>query len=130
MKRFRATGSNLDTGTCQRYNRGKPKKKKGGGLVWRYPHANCSLELQSKEACLHQLHQNCPIYTHIRHPRFTNYNTDYKAKGNFAKLYHHVKHDGDIFPTFTLISDTALLHRGGNRHSQIIRFTCCSMKCH
>jgi len=92
-------------------------EKKEGGLVWRYPHENCLLELQSKEACLLQLHQDCPVYTHIRHPRFTNYNTDHKAEGNFVKLYHHVKHDGDIFPTFTMFSDIAWLHLGGSRNS-------------
>jgi hypothetical protein len=105
----------------------------GGGLVWRYPHESCSLELQSKRACLHQLqvlHQNCPIHTHTRHPKFTNYNTDHKAEGNVVKSYHHVKHDGDIFPTFTLFSDIAWLHLEGNRNSQNIRFTCRSTKCH
>lgn len=102
--------------------------KRGGGA---------SLEISSwklftwaaerKGACLHQLqvlHQNCPIHTHTRHPKFTNYNTDHKAEGNV------VKHDGDIFPTFTLFSDIAWLHLGGNRNSQNIRFTCRPTKCH
>jgi hypothetical protein len=62
--------------------------------------------------CRAKGHQNCPIHTHTRHPKFTNYNTDHKAEGNVVKSYHHVKHDGDIFPTFTLFSDIAWLHLG------------------
>jgi hypothetical protein len=42
--------------------------------------------------------------------------------------YHHVKHDGDIFPTFTLSSDIAWLHLRGNRNSQNIKFTRCFNK--
>jgi hypothetical protein len=107
-------------------------KKKRGGPSLKISPRNCSLELQSKEACLHQLpelHQNSPLYTHIRHPRCTTYTTDHKAEGNFVKSYHHVKL-GDIFPTFALFRDIAWLHLGGNRNSQNIRFTCCSIKCH
>jgi hypothetical protein len=106
------------------------KQKKVGGLDWWYPHENCSPELQSKEVCLHLLHKNCSIYTHTRHPTFTNYNTGHKAEENFVKSYHHVRHDVEIFPTVTLFSVIAWIHLRGHRNSQNIRFTCCSMQFH